>query len=367
MRRNLPSLGSYMIILIGSLFGVIYNFLVTSVFYLWFTFLFDNEIIVESATQKFIIAVSGALIGALCMSLVVSREGARKALDLAISFFMKNIVVPLIVFGAIFGATILAFAPFFNFLFIILVLMILFGDNFDSDSNVEGEGIVLFPIIVIMVFYSICVLTPFFRGLKKFYNYVTGIEYEKSSGVEAFFRRLFKQSDARKEERLEDKRVARNKGAALECLKFLFITLVLFVIVHSGLVQFSYNSVAVFWSDLWFYVFYGIAYFVPTFFAYYNKASRRSWLFVVNILAGWTVIGWFVCFAWAFFSHREVGGSQEQQHGFLYRWFFLQNPEDMKEWKKAMKEFIDAKHEATNDDDGDNGDGDNDDDDDDDD
>ena len=49
-----------------------------------------------------------------------------------------------------------------------------------------------------------------------------------------------------------------------------------------------------------------VLYFAPTFFAYINKVRTRRWLFLANLLAGWTIIGWIICFVWAFSFNRDT-------------------------------------------------------------
>ena len=46
-------------------------------------------------------------------------------------------------------------------------------------------------------------------------------------------------------------------------------------------------------------------YFQPTFFAYINKVRARRRILLANIFLGWTIVGWFVCFFWAFSLNRD--------------------------------------------------------------
>lgn len=42
------------------------------------------------------------------------------------------------------------------------------------------------------------------------------------------------------------------------------------------------------------------AYFVPSMIGFSNNAKAQSGIFFLNLLLGWTVIGWVVCFIWSF-------------------------------------------------------------------
>lgn len=42
-----------------------------------------------------------------------------------------------------------------------------------------------------------------------------------------------------------------------------------------------------------------LAYFIPTFMVLFRQRDQRLKLFLVNLLAGWTIIGWMVAFVWA--------------------------------------------------------------------
>lgn len=44
----------------------------------------------------------------------------------------------------------------------------------------------------------------------------------------------------------------------------------------------------------------GIAmYFLPAIIAHHRKHVSSGAIFLINLLSGWSVIGWIVCFAWA--------------------------------------------------------------------
>jgi hypothetical protein len=42
-----------------------------------------------------------------------------------------------------------------------------------------------------------------------------------------------------------------------------------------------------------------LGYFIPTFMVLFRQRDRRLKVFLVNLLAGWTIIGWMVAFVWA--------------------------------------------------------------------
>ncbi|MGY6411595.1 MAG: superinfection immunity protein [Alkalilacustris sp.] len=42
-----------------------------------------------------------------------------------------------------------------------------------------------------------------------------------------------------------------------------------------------------------------LAYFIPTFVALTRQRDQRRKLFLVNLLTGWTIIGWMAVFIWA--------------------------------------------------------------------
>ena len=52
-------------------------------------------------------------------------------------------------------------------------------------------------------------------------------------------------------------------------------------------------------------VFLIVLYFPPTFFAYINRVRARRWILLCNVLLGWTIVGWLVCFFWAFSLNRD--------------------------------------------------------------
>ena len=42
-----------------------------------------------------------------------------------------------------------------------------------------------------------------------------------------------------------------------------------------------------------------LGYFIPTFLALFRQRDQRLKLFLVNLLTGWTLVGWMVAFIWA--------------------------------------------------------------------
>jgi hypothetical protein len=45
-----------------------------------------------------------------------------------------------------------------------------------------------------------------------------------------------------------------------------------------------------------------VVYFVPTIIGAVKGADSLKWLFLTNLLTGWTMAGWIVCFIWSLFS-----------------------------------------------------------------
>lgn len=49
-----------------------------------------------------------------------------------------------------------------------------------------------------------------------------------------------------------------------------------------------------------------VLHFAPTFIAVSRRHPRRIAIFVINLLFGWTIIGWIVALAWALAPPREA-------------------------------------------------------------
>lgn len=49
-------------------------------------------------------------------------------------------------------------------------------------------------------------------------------------------------------------------------------------------------------------------YLLPTLMAFARDHPRRGAITLVNILFGWTLLGWLVCFIWALMGPSEVDG-----------------------------------------------------------
>lgn len=47
-----------------------------------------------------------------------------------------------------------------------------------------------------------------------------------------------------------------------------------------------------------------LLYFMPTWVAFMKRAKARWWIFGANLLFGFSFIGWFLTFAWAWFSEE---------------------------------------------------------------
>ena len=48
-----------------------------------------------------------------------------------------------------------------------------------------------------------------------------------------------------------------------------------------------------------------ILYFLPAIFGYWRKHSKNTAIMVLNILAGWTMIGWIIACVWAFTENNR--------------------------------------------------------------
>lgn len=49
-----------------------------------------------------------------------------------------------------------------------------------------------------------------------------------------------------------------------------------------------------------------IIYMLPTLIAYARDIPQRRLITVIDIIAGWTLIGWIVCFLWALLAESEA-------------------------------------------------------------
>jgi hypothetical protein len=49
-----------------------------------------------------------------------------------------------------------------------------------------------------------------------------------------------------------------------------------------------------------------IIYMLPTLIAYARDIPQRQTVTIVNIIFGWTLIGWFICFLWAALAETAV-------------------------------------------------------------
>jgi len=47
-------------------------------------------------------------------------------------------------------------------------------------------------------------------------------------------------------------------------------------------------------------------YFIPTFIAYNLRHDSKKWVLLINIIFGWTILGWFFCIFWAAFGEKSV-------------------------------------------------------------
>jgi len=47
-------------------------------------------------------------------------------------------------------------------------------------------------------------------------------------------------------------------------------------------------------------------YFLPTMLALYRNCHATSWIVMVNVLVGWTIVGWFAVLGWAATGKADV-------------------------------------------------------------
>ena len=48
-----------------------------------------------------------------------------------------------------------------------------------------------------------------------------------------------------------------------------------------------------------------LLYFVPAFIAYSRKHDSKGWVLFLNIILGWTGLGWLFCLLWAAFGKTK--------------------------------------------------------------
>lgn len=54
-------------------------------------------------------------------------------------------------------------------------------------------------------------------------------------------------------------------------------------------------------------------YFIPTFIAFSRSHDSKGWVFFLNILLGWTGLGWLFCLLWAAFGKTHSSQIVTQQ------------------------------------------------------
>ncbi len=59
--------------------------------------------------------------------------------------------------------------------------------------------------------------------------------------------------------------------------------------------------------------FVAILYLVPSLDAIYRKHPKAGWIILLNLLAGWTLLGWGAAFAWAEGADAAQGESRAAQ------------------------------------------------------
>lgn len=55
-----------------------------------------------------------------------------------------------------------------------------------------------------------------------------------------------------------------------------------------------------------------VAYFLPMFIAISRMSASKNWVIFLNIFLWWTIIGWIICFIWAFWKTKEEVELQKQ-------------------------------------------------------
>lgn len=50
-----------------------------------------------------------------------------------------------------------------------------------------------------------------------------------------------------------------------------------------------------------------LVYFIPALIAGHRQHRNGAPLFIINLVAGWTLIGWFGCLAWSFSDNVKKG------------------------------------------------------------
>lgn len=55
-------------------------------------------------------------------------------------------------------------------------------------------------------------------------------------------------------------------------------------------------------------------YLFPSFLAGLNHKKNNGWICVVNLLTGWTVIGWVCCLVWALSAEKMTAAGEPAKH-----------------------------------------------------
>lgn len=68
-------------------------------------------------------------------------------------------------------------------------------------------------------------------------------------------------------------------------------------------------------TELLYYLFFAIAllptYFLPAIIGSLNAHSRSGWIWMLNIVVGWTVLGWVALTVWSIFDLRDLNAHDE--------------------------------------------------------
>ncbi len=57
-----------------------------------------------------------------------------------------------------------------------------------------------------------------------------------------------------------------------------------------------------------------VLYFVPSILAFHTKHKKAGWILLLNLLAGWTMLGWGVAFVWAEQVCRRRAEAKARKH-----------------------------------------------------
>lgn len=59
-----------------------------------------------------------------------------------------------------------------------------------------------------------------------------------------------------------------------------------------------------------------LVYLLPTWIAHFRGAKSRWWITILNVLFGWSLIGWIVCFIWSIKDAKTTPVIPPNEFGF---------------------------------------------------